>query len=148
MIPDGAPHVLVVDDEPSIVRALVRVLGREFHVTAVAGGQEALDLFAGGAHYDVVMCDLMMPRVDGMAVYHAVMAREAKPRGWILMTGGLVPPATEAFLAAHEVQTLTKPFGLNTMLELVRELAYGADGPEGGRPPASLVPAPPTTSGE
>src|SRR5690606_17161169 len=63
-----ASRVLIVDDEASLVRAYRRVLGRNHEVVGAYGGEEALRLLARDDHFDLILCDLMMPRVDGVGV--------------------------------------------------------------------------------
>jgi two-component system response regulator MprA len=59
-------HVLVVDDDPDILSALVMTLQTEGHaVHAARHGQEALEALEGGLRPDVVVLDLMMPVMNG-----------------------------------------------------------------------------------
>jgi CheY-like chemotaxis protein len=58
------PRVLVVDDDPDIVEALVMVLEARFDVVTAGNGREALERMAEGS-FDVVVLDLMMPVLDG-----------------------------------------------------------------------------------
>ena len=63
-------RILVVDDDPSVRRAMLRVL-RNHDVTTACDGREALELIAAES-WDVVLCDLMMPDVDGIEVFAVV----------------------------------------------------------------------------
>jgi two-component system, OmpR family, response regulator MprA len=82
MIPDMA-RVLVVDDEPAVRRALERALRLENHDVELAGdGEEALDALATKPA-DVVILDVMMPRLDGLEVCRRM--RQAGDRTPILM---------------------------------------------------------------
>ena len=74
-------RLLVVDDEIAIGRTLAIALSDEFQVTTATSGREALQLLAGDAPFDVVLCDLMMPDVSGMDVYERVAQGAARPRG-------------------------------------------------------------------
>ena len=74
-----APHtprsILVIDDEPSIVHALRRLLQRDGYVVETAGnGRYALAALQA-KRYDVILCDLHMPDVDGPAFY-AILVRQ------------------------------------------------------------------------
>src|SRR5262249_46159454 len=67
-------RVLVIDDEESLGQAIRRYLGQEHDVEAVTSARVALDLLAGGARYDVILCDLMMPQITGMEL-HATISK-------------------------------------------------------------------------
>lgn len=71
------PRVLVVDDEPAMRRFLKLVLDRlDFEVDTAAGGAEAIQATQRDC-YDIVLTDLIMPRVDGLEVIRAV--KESSP---------------------------------------------------------------------
>jgi len=68
-----APHlrgtILVIDDEPSLVRALTGLLRRDgYHVDTASNGRHALAQLQERS-YDVIVCDLHMPDLDGPAFY-------------------------------------------------------------------------------
>jgi CheY-like chemotaxis protein len=70
--------ILVVDDEPSIVRGLTRLLRHEgYEVTAARNGCEALAQLHH-QRYDVILTDLRMPTLDGCAFYSAAAAALAR----------------------------------------------------------------------
>lgn len=76
--PVGA-RVLVVDDEPAIVRAVATNLRRHgFQVQAAERGQEALDIY-GAFHPDLVVLDLGLPDLDGIEVVRQIRARASTP---------------------------------------------------------------------
>ena len=78
--------ILVVDDEPSIVAALRRLLGRKgFHVDVASGGQEALDLLETSSP-DVILSDFKMPGMNG-ADFLAAAAHRLPDVRCILMSG-------------------------------------------------------------
>ncbi len=70
-----AAHVLVVDDQPIVREVLERYLRREgFEVTAVADGEAAIEAFEAGAP-DLILLDLMLPRIDGLEVFRRIRDR-------------------------------------------------------------------------
>jgi two-component system, OmpR family, response regulator VicR len=72
-------RVLVVDDEPIVRDVLKRYLGREgFEVHTAPDGEAALERFAE-THPDLVLLDLMLPRVDGFEVFRRIRARNGTP---------------------------------------------------------------------
>lgn len=114
-------HVLVIDDEPAVGRTIQRLLGSLHEVTAVTTGKQALDLFAQGEVYDVILCDLTMPELSGMDVYAEVTVqhRELAPH-FVFMTGGTFTARSHEFLDGVPNQHIDKPFDLETMRNLVR----------------------------
>jgi PAS domain S-box-containing protein len=113
-------NLLIVDDEPSLLRSLANLLGHEHDVRCTASGDEAIALILGGT-FDAVLCDVMMPHTSGMDVFHAT-ARERPDlaRRVVFMTGGAFTPAARHFLASVPNRRLEKPF---TFEELERALA-------------------------
>jgi len=99
--PDGAeevsrPRILVVDDEPAVRRFLKIVLDRlNFEVDIAAGGTEAIQA-ARKNNYDVVLTDLIMPRVDGLEVIRSV--KESSPDTEVVIITGY--PSSETIVAA------------------------------------------------
>ena len=68
------PHILIVDDEPSIRLTLETGLSlKGFRTSAAINGREAVSLIKN-EKFDLVICDLKMPRVDGMAFYRMLSA--------------------------------------------------------------------------
>lgn len=61
-------HILVVDDDPAILRLLsTNLRARDYEVTTSIDGEEALEAIEGD-FFDLVVLDIMMPRVDGVEV--------------------------------------------------------------------------------
>ncbi len=117
-------RILVIDDEESLRSMLRRVLGPEHDVTVVARAQEALDLFARGEHYDLILCDLMLPRVTGMD-FHALVGPIAPElvRRIVYITGGAYTDRARAFIERSDVRHIEKPFAsLNDLRATVRKL--------------------------
>jgi DNA-binding response OmpR family regulator len=79
----GRPHVLVVDDNPVVRDVLLRYLTRDgLSAEAVADGQSALAAF-DARHPDLVVLDLMLPRIDGFEVFRRIRASD--PDSAVLM---------------------------------------------------------------
>ena len=73
-LPEGAPTVLVIDDDPAARDLLQRFLGKEgFRVESAGDGEEGLRL-ASKLHPDAIVLDVIMPRMDGWAVLTALKA--------------------------------------------------------------------------
>ncbi|MFZ5896560.1 MAG: response regulator [Myxococcota bacterium] len=115
--------VLVVDDEEGIARTVERVLGSDHEVTAVGSGRRALDLIEGGARFDVILCDLMMPQMTGMDVYDELIARHAfQASRVVFLTGGAFTTRAREFLDQVPNLRVEKPFDIEGLRSLVNAL--------------------------
>jgi len=115
-------RVLVIEDEPALASAVVEALVDEGCVVDRAGdGAEGLARVAE-ASYDAVICDLKMPRIDGMQFYRAMAAAmPALARRVIFVTGDVVGTEAERFLDETACRWLSKPFRLADVVRAVRE---------------------------
>lgn len=120
--------VLVVDDESAVRRFAVRVLERGgFRVIEARDGAEALDLVrTGGQSLDVVVSDIVMPRVNGVELMQA-LATTHPELPVILMSGYATAALSELGIAAP-CSILNKPFPPDRLLEEVRRCMGGANG--------------------
>jgi PAS domain S-box-containing protein len=133
--PEAAPgprrHVLIVDDERSIARALRRILAGH-DVTLAEDGQTALTLIETQPDFDVVLCDLMMPGLSGAQVYESACRKKPElVSRFIFMTGGAVTQASKEFLKSVEGSVLQKPFDPPAVVEAVEQVARKAEAREG-----------------
>lgn len=117
-------RILVVDDQPEVAELVQAVLKDEGHAAdAVYSGRAALDRLAQTV-YDLVVCDVRMPDVDGKAVFRAV-AQLGSPRPVVLfMTGYGDSPTDSEFLQTTAAVVLAKPLGIDALLERVRLLLH------------------------
>lgn len=104
-------RILVVEDEPTVAQLVVDVLREEGHqAEAVLDSQEGLTRVSR-SHYDLVICDLRMPRLDGPAFYEALVRTGSPVRDRIIfITGDTLAPRTLEFLERHKLPYLAKPF--------------------------------------
>lgn len=108
--PTRAARILVVDDEEMIRMILCRVL-KAHAVTALSSAKEALPLLAGGARFDAILCDLMMPAMNGIEFYHLLVQQYPdQASAVIFVTGGAFSKETAAFLHSVGNIQLPKPF--------------------------------------
>jgi len=115
-------HIMIVDDDPDIVSAFRRALGRAHELTAVLSGAEAIELLREGGRFDVIFCDLMMPDITGMDLYE-VLSKEAPDQAdkIVFLTGGAFTARARQFLDEVSNQCIEKPFGIRQILSLVAE---------------------------
>ena len=113
-------RILVVDDEEIALTNLSHVLQKEgYEVTGAGGGPEALQLLAAN-RYDLVLTDLKMEKVDGMAVM--ARAKEAQPELEVVMiTGYATVDSAIAAMKAGAYHYIAKPYKLDEVRKVVRE---------------------------
>jgi two-component system NtrC family sensor kinase len=120
-VPAGSA-ALVVEDEAPLAAAVADALGDAgFTVDRAADGEEALARVAVRA-YDVIVCDIKMPRLDGPAFYRRVAATmPALAHRIIFVTGDVAGTEAERFLEDSGCRWLAKPFRLADLLRAARE---------------------------
>jgi CheY-like chemotaxis protein len=117
-------RVLVVDDEPLLLKTFQRLLGREHAVTVSNTATEALERIAGGERFDVIVCDLMMPRVSGMDFYESLQNVDANLAArTVFVTGGAFTHETREFLRRVPIERIEKPWNADELRTLVRRVA-------------------------
>jgi DNA-binding NtrC family response regulator len=111
--------ILIIDDEKAIRNALKDVLVYEkYQVTEAKDGQEALDILQK-FDFDIILCDIKMPHIDGIEVLQRAKAMEAKGEFIMITAHGNIDTAVEATkLGAYDF--LQKPPDLNRLLITVR----------------------------
>src|SRR5262249_27528319 len=105
----------------NVADALRMVLAVDYDVDAECDPRRALGRLLSGERFDVVLCDLMMSDLTGMALHRAVVAQAPEvARRFIFMTGGAFTPEGRAFLEAIPNFRLQKPFDRVHLDETVR----------------------------
>ncbi|GAB4557921.1 MAG: hypothetical protein Tsb0020_02470 [Haliangiales bacterium] len=116
----GGRRILVIDDEPAVLRVIRRML-KDYDVTTCQGGQAALDHLLKG-DFDLVLCDLMMPEYTGMDLYERTSAgRPEMVERFLFVTGGAFTKQTESFLRSVSKEALGKPFTTAQLREAVQK---------------------------
>jgi len=112
--------VLVVDDEAAVRRFAVRVLEREgYGVVEASDGMEALELIKqGGTSFEVVVTDIVMPRLNGVELMQALSA--SHPDLPVILMSGYATAALADLGIATPCAILAKPFPPARLLEEVR----------------------------
>lgn len=120
-------RILVVEDEPTVAQLVADVLREDGHdVEAVIDSQEGLQRVSR-SRYDLIICDLRMPRLDGPAFYDAlVRARSTARHRMLFITGDTLGPHTIEFLKSHQLQFLIKPFLVDELKLAVYRVLEGA----------------------
>jgi hypothetical protein len=115
--------ILVVEDEPAMREVTRRILDRNgYHVVAAASGDEALEVLASQLdHVDVLLTDLIMPRMQGKEL--AGKVRVLQPAARVVFMSGY----TQGLLGARGalepgVHFIEKPFSEATLLDKLHEV--------------------------
>lgn len=121
-------RVLVVDDDPLILEVLRTILQlRELEVACAGDGAAALEQLERDPLPDVIVCDVMMPGLDGVQTLERL--REAAPRMKVIMATAYATPQTAVKskkLGAFNY--LAKPYEMNDLLDVVeRALREGRE---------------------
>jgi DNA-binding NtrC family response regulator len=112
-------RVLVIDDEELLAQMLHRVLSEEFDVTTTSEPAQALDWLASGDWFDVILCDVMMPSMNGVELRNRVdMVRPDLAARIVFMTAG--SPWAYRLLETVPNTVIEKPVELEVLRELIR----------------------------
>jgi two-component system response regulator PrrA len=115
---DGRPRVLVVDDDPNVLGALISLLRAEGCAVRYArDGRSALAMF-DKARFDVVFTDLAMPGMTGLELATAMRRLDAAVEIVMVTEDGRVPDLAAATRAGIR-RVLRKPFRVDAVLECV-----------------------------
>lgn len=124
MMARGALRVLMAEDEPLAAEVIQEGLVEAgFEVLAANDGQEAFDLAASGAGFDLLLTDLKMPRLDGKELIAKLRAR--RPDLPVVVMTGYPPPNGAASLQTGRgpMRLLTKPVGIAPIIDALRDVA-------------------------
>ncbi|GIW52987.1 MAG: histidine kinase [Gemmatimonadales bacterium] len=119
----GRETILLVEDDPAVRRAAVRVLEKQgYTVIVAADGIEALDLFDRHAdRIDLVLSDVVMPRMGGRSLYEALKKKDRMPR-FMFTSGYTAGEIKERGSLPPEVPFLQKPWTVTDLVRSVREV--------------------------
>jgi CheY-like chemotaxis protein/two-component sensor histidine kinase len=113
--------ILVIDDEVNIGQSLARSL-EDHDVTLVTSGREAIDRLDGGAQFDLIFCDVMMPELTGRDVFEHIEARHpAYLAKIVFMTGGAFTERAAEFVEHVRARKIDKPFDIGLIRAILRE---------------------------
>jgi signal transduction histidine kinase len=122
--PHARGRILVVDDDSSVLVVIARVLHGLHDVVARDDARDALDLIEGGERYDLVLCDLTMPHLDGTELYERVRSIDpAQASRFVFITGAVVDSDAAARLASLGNERLDKPFTNEQLRDVARRAA-------------------------
>lgn len=102
-------HVLVIDDEPNMRHMLTAVLEKNgYAVTSASNGNEALSIL-GNRQYDMILCDIRMPVMDGLGFLKRAADRKIDTTTIVMSAYGTIDTAVEA-MRLGAADYISKPF--------------------------------------
>jgi signal transduction histidine kinase/CheY-like chemotaxis protein len=115
-------RILVVDDEEGIRIAIKQML-RDHETVDAASGAEAKSRLEADQNFDLILCDMMMPDVSGMAFHEWLSKRNERLAGQLVfMTGGVFTPKGREYLSKMDNLRIEKPFDRAYLKKLVGDL--------------------------
>jgi len=116
-------RVLIVDDEPLLLKACARMMSRVIDVETAEGAERATAVLERDRAFDAVICDLMMPNVSGMDFYREVKKRwpDVAAR-FVFATGGVYTTSARQFLENEGRPWLEKPVHLKDLMSLLERV--------------------------
>lgn len=115
-------HILLVDDEPSILEVFARILSKQgYQVDTAQDSTNALEHIQKG-DYDLVLCDIQMPDMNGVELYYRI--QETRPdmlSRLIFISGDSVDERTQEFIRSVPNRLVNKPLGINDLIKIVSE---------------------------
>jgi CheY-like chemotaxis protein len=128
-------RVLLVDDEPLVAQTMERLLRRDYDITVARTAREAIELIAGGgARFDAIVCDVMMPNMTGIELVEGLqrIAPDQAQR-LIFLSGGAFTAQTRERLDQLGAPQLEKPVTASELracvLQITREVGPVRDRP-------------------
>ncbi len=116
-------RVLVIDDEPLLLKVIGSVLAEEHDVVCETSAGPALERIRRGERYDAIVCDLMMPQLTGMDLYDALVEIAPKQaQAMLFLSGGAFTARAQAFLNRVPNARIDKPFASATLVTRVRQV--------------------------
>jgi len=127
-------RVLLIEDEPLVARVLARSLERSWSVTVAHSADQAERMLEAEPPFDVVLCDVMMPRRTGMDLARELTATRPEVRArMVFLTGGAATPEAQEFLERPDVRSLQKPVDMRELEAVLLEITKGESRASGGR---------------
>ncbi len=125
----GKIRILIIDDEENILTVLQKALQREGYETDIV-----LDAIRGldnlsSSEYDLVLCDIEMPRMNGIEFFREI--EECLPGmadRILFMTGEILSPNIQKFLQECHASIMAKPFDLPTLYQGVHDALERSSG--------------------
>ncbi|HSO35532.1 MAG TPA: response regulator [Labilithrix sp.] len=116
-------RILCIDDEPALGLALRRALVSEHDVVLLTSAAEALEQVKAGERFDLLLCDLLMPGMNGMDFHSELQAFAPDlAKRIVFLTGGATTPRAREFFETVPNARLDKPIGLDELRSAIARM--------------------------
>lgn len=114
-------RILVIDDSPTIRKVVTAILERGgYKASSASDGQQGLDILTSGEHFDLVLLDFVMPRMNGYQFCRAVRAHDRLRRLPIVLMSAKSDRIREQFVQqTGAVDAITKPFDAQALVTVI-----------------------------
>jgi CheY-like chemotaxis protein len=121
--PGGRRRVLAVDNDPTILLVVHRILDSEYEVVGMTDPHNAITILMASPRFDAVLCDFLMPVLSGQEFYEKLRSSvpSIAPRV-IFITGAVSLPDAQVFLSSIPNAVLEKPFTRRALRDVVRKV--------------------------
>jgi two-component system, cell cycle sensor histidine kinase and response regulator CckA len=118
---EGKVHILLVENHDVVLRGVESALRRRgYRVTAAENGAEALQRFPDGTGFDIVVTDVVMHPVDGVALVEKL--REKRPSLLVVFMSGYDKIGVDPHMLPERTRFLAKPFTADALVQQVASL--------------------------
>src|SRR5262249_46837398 len=118
------PRVWIVDDERLVAGAIGQMLPKDHEMPTIQNTHEVLARREAGERFDALLCDVMMPEMNGVALTRAIVARWPELASHVVfMSGGALVPELDDFVRGPDYMFIEKPVHLVRLKELVARAA-------------------------
>jgi CheY-like chemotaxis protein len=116
---------LVIDDDELVGRTIKRLLSGEHDVVVERDARIAVARLLAGESFDVVLCELRLPKINGIEVYVTIFRADPDAAArLVFMSGSEVSDDTELFLQTSGRPLLEKPFDISYLRAVVNGLVH------------------------
>jgi len=117
-------RILIVDDEPLFGQTMTMLLGAEHEVLVARTGREGLERLLLERTFDLVLCDVSLPDIEGPELYEEVARCDAElARRFVFVTGGAFNDSAREFFRHYQGPRLDKPFSIGALERLLESRA-------------------------
>ena len=114
-------RILVAEDEEALRDLLAEILESAGVVDTAEDGAEALQLIKE-KFYNAIVTDIIMPEMDGLELYEAAVKEDSRNKNRFIFCSGFIDSETQKFMEKHNIKYLRKPFDINKVIELAKEV--------------------------
>ena len=128
-LPEAPIRVLIVDDEACISDLLAEMLRLLNYAPTQCFSPIAALRLLQDREFDVILSDFRMPHMNGDEFYYKAIAdRPDLAQRFVFLTGDTVSEATQAFLNEHSSPHLSKPFDLESVVQVISQVVAQQNG--------------------